>query len=558
MDFLGRLESFSARRKSAIAFILVAGYGVIAISAPPQAYYGVMVLGFAPLVILSLIYGWRLGGLFGMLFPIINAACALLLGKVEYDLGKGLAGVISGGMMGMFVGLMRDQWLRMRAAEETLKQHTQEKTSELQRQNDYLMALHETTLALINHLELHSLLESILSRARKLSNTQHGFIDLATSDGTGMRQELGTGNFAFLNGVFTNKGMGITGRVWESGKFMMVEDYAAWEGHIPAYKSGLHAIVCFPLKSHDEVVGVLGLAYEKQGQIFTPEQIRHLEQFAHLASLALENARLYEDAQEQLQKRENAEAEIRKLNEELEQRVIERTAELEYTNRELSSFSYSVSHDLRPPLRAIDGYSRIVLDEYGDSLPEEGQELLKKVRLYTQKMDRLINDILTFNRLGRHKLRRESIALEKLVKADFAHALKEFPSVQNVKLQCGELPTINADVTLLNHVFVNLLTNGIKFTQTIPNPSIEVGQEKMGEQTVYFVRDNGIGLEMKYAQKIFSVFERLHSDEEYLGTGVGLAIVQRAIQLHGGRIWINSAPGKGATFYFTIGENGEE
>lgn len=555
MKILTWVSLLDQRKKLALNLITITIYIGLAAVAPFQSSFAVVVIGFIPLILISLSYGWRAGALFGVLIPLSSTVIALLRSDPEFDMGRRLIGIISGGILAVVIGLIRDQWLAMKHDEYALDKRVDEKTQALQKQNDYLLALHETTLALINHLELRDLLESILQRACLLSDTQHGFIDLVLPDKSAIQQEFGIGNFAELNKVTTCKGEGITGRVWASGQYMVVDDYATWEGRIPEYEKGAHAIICYPLKTQDEVIGVIGLSYAEPGRHFSAEQITQLAQFARMASIAVENARLYQTAQEQLRLREKAEEEVRTLNEELEHRVLERTAQLEYANRELQGFSYSISHDLRPPLRAIDGYSSIVLEEEKEKISPESVKLLQQVRRNAQRMDRLINDILNFTRLGRHSLRRAPVAVKEDILQAFQQAREEFPDTENVHLHLMDMPeTIFADPALLHVIYTHLLSNAIKFSRHTPTAKVEAGCVDMNGVPTFYVRDNGIGFDMKYAQKIFSVFERLHTGDDFEGTGAGLAIVQRAIQIHEGRIWVDSSPGKGATFYFTLGD----
>lgn len=554
MKLLTRLASLKFIHKAAIVIFLSVGYALVAALTPHEAYYGVVVLGFVPIIIISLMGGRLAGSLAGVLIPLTGAAINLLRADPDFDPGRRVIGIVSGGMLGWALGIIRDQWLHMKQAELLLETRIAEKTSALQQQNEYLIALHETTLAVINHLDLRGLLQSILQRACLLSQTENGFVDLVLPDRSALRQELGTGNFCASTGVITTKGQGLTGRVWESGQYQVMQDYQSWEGRIPMYEHWVHAVVCFPLKSQEEVIGVIGVAYDEPNHRFTPAQVEQLEQFARLASLALENARLYQTSQEQLRLREQAEAEVRTLNDELEQRVLERTAQLEYANRELRAFSYAISHDLRPPLRAIDGYSHIVLDDYGSNIPPEGVELLKKVRLNAQRMDRLINDILNFTRLGRHKLRRLPVPMREAMLKAYEQSCQEFSDAGKAQLKLDNLSMIiHADPVLLHIILTHLFNNAIKFSRHSATPIVEAGCVTLNGQPTFFIKDNGIGFDMKYAQKIFSVFERLHTNGEFEGTGAGLAIVQRAIQIHEGRIWVNTTPGQGATFYFNLG-----
>jgi signal transduction histidine kinase len=239
------------------------------------------------------------------------------------------------------------------------------------------------------------------------------------------------------------------------------------------------------------------------------------------------------------------------MNEELEQRVQERTAELHAANQELEAFSYSVSHDLRAPLRAITGFSRILLEDYAPQLPNEAQHYLKIVDNGGQQMGQLIDDLLTFSRLGRMELRKQLVATADLVRQVLADLQAE-QSGQQVEITLGDLLPCRAEPSLLKQVFVNLLSNALKYSRKREVAHIEVGcREHDGEQ-VYFVKDNGVGFDMQYAKKLFGVFQRLHRAEEYEGTGVGLAIVQRIVHRHGGRVWAEAALDQGATFYFTL------
>jgi PAS domain S-box-containing protein len=284
---------------------------------------------------------------------------------------------------------------------------------------------------------------------------------------------------------------------------------------------------------------------------------------------------LFSDISERLRTQEA----LRKLNEELEQRVKERTAELEESrralinlvedlnekaavlettnntlaavNKELEAFSYSVSHDLRAPLRAIDGFSRILLEEFDAKLDEDGREHLRRVRAASQRMGHLIDDMLKLSRLTRSELHRQHLDLSAMAAGIIADLQKTEPERQ-VAFVLEPRLTAQGDAHLIQIMMENLLGNAWKFSSRQKQSQIEFGVKQDGQETAFFVRDNGAGFDMAYADKLFGAFQRLHSTTDFPGTGIGLATVQRIVHRHGGRVWAESKPGLGATFYFTL------
>jgi light-regulated signal transduction histidine kinase (bacteriophytochrome) len=249
-----------------------------------------------------------------------------------------------------------------------------------------------------------------------------------------------------------------------------------------------------------------------------------------------------------------AELQIHRLNVELEERVRERTAKLEAANKELETFNYTVAHDLKAPLRGIEGYSQLLLEEYAGKLDDTGRQFLANVRSATLQMNDLINDLLAYSRLERRDMQAGKVNPQELIEALLAECADEIRTRGVAVTMAVSCTSVTADRDGLAMALRNFLENALKFTRDVAKPAIEIGGRDAGAACIFSVRDNGIGFDMKHHEQIFAIFQRLHRSEDYPGTGVGLAIAKKAMERMGGRAWAESEPGKGATFFLEIPE----
>jgi|GEM_PF-2663402 len=267
-----------------------------------------------------------------------------------------------------------------------------------------------------------------------------------------------------------------------------------------------------------------------------------------------ERKRVEENLRAETRERQLMELELRRYQERLEDLVSERTSELEMINRELASFGYSISHDLRAPLRHIDGYSSIILEEFSEQIPQEAQQYLNRIRRSIRHMSDLIDGLLRLSRVNQQPLTIKTIDPLPIVQAVWDE-LDIIRAGREIELHIEPLPTCQADSLLLHQIFTNLMHNALKYTSQRPKAVISIGSLQRDLQTIYYVRDNGVGFDMRYAEKLFGIFQRMHSEKDFEGTGIGLALVQRIINRHGGRIWAEAAVDQGACFYFNLPDN---
>lgn len=379
-------------------------------------------------------------------------------------------------------------------------------------------------------------------------------------------------------------GKGIVGWVAKNGKSVLINDVTK-DSRYFSVREDIQSELCVPIISESTVIGVINVE-TTSSNAYTETDLRILETMSAQIGVAIQNANLYQQVQKELIERTAIEQKLKKLNEELEAIVEMRTKELEEQvlkldksqkamlymiedlndmtkelkverqkleaiNKELESFSYSVSHDLRAPLRAIDGFSKIFIEDYKDKIDEEGIRLLKIISESSQKMDKLITDLLTLSRVSRNKINYSKINMTEMAQSVFSDLTLNV-NCENIKFSINDLPSAFADPILIRQVWQNLIGNALKYSKSRPIQTIEIGGLAEDGYNTYYVKDNGVGFDPEYSHKIFEIFQRLHSENEFEGTGVGLSIVQRVINKHSGRVWAEGVEGEGATFWFAL------
>jgi len=448
-----------------------------------------------------------------------------------------------------------------KAAEEVASQRARE-----------LKALYDTSLDIISNHDLPLLLETIVVRAAGLLNASSGGLYLCDPEQRTVRCMVSYNTLFNYTGTVLQYGEGAAGTVAETGMPLILDDYRTWTGRSLVFEKDkpFTTMLSVPMKWQEEVRGVLHVLDELENRRFTDADLALLNQFANLAAIAVENARLYQQVQNHANELENRVtertvelrgrvAQVEELNlamanllndlQEANRRLEETSNKLKNANSELETFAYSVSHDLKAPLRGIDGYSNLLLDQYASQLDEEGRFFLQNIHRASIHMGQLIDDLLTYSRLERRVLAPGRINPNTLFEALLSEYTEEIHN-RAVKVTI-DIPfkSVHGDAEGLSQALRNLIDNALKFTRQVPEPRIEIGGRKKKNRVVLWVHDNGIGFDMKFHDRIFKIFQRLYTDDVYPGTGIGLSIVRKVMERMDGRAWAESEPGKGATFF---------
>ncbi len=417
----------------------------------------------------------------------------------------------------------------------------QQAEAEIRARGRYLTLLNDITRAAVATSDFQSMLQTLADRLSELLDADGCYITLWDEAQQRTRPAAAYGPLSEVYPALVPQPdeLTMTASVMRAGHALAAEDALNSPYISPriAAQFPARSLLGLPLIAHEQKLGAALIGFN-QPHHFTPDEIARGEQAAAQIALAVAKAQLLEQVQQHAA--------------ELEQRVAERTAQPSEANKELEAFSYFVSHDLRAPLRAIGGFSQILLDDQADRLDTDGRHYLEQVRAASQRMGQLIEDLLRLSHVSRAELHRRPVSLSMLAQTVIGDLRQAQPERVVDCVIAAELEG-EGDEKLLRIVLENLLGNAWKFTGQQPQARVEFGREEREGPAVYFVRDNGAGFDMAYAHKLFGAFQRLHTESEFPGTGIGLATIQRIVHRHGGRIWAESAVGQGATFYFTLG-----
>ena len=469
---------------------------------------------------------------------IFDIALASVLNGGRYDLGW-YAGRIYGLLAASFVlvALLAENSVLFARFIGTRERERQRAQETLARQAERLRIVHEIDRAIATEVNPEAVAAAVLQPLRRLLGAARANINLVDEAAGDVEWFASAGRHRTHVGSGLRFPAHLIGDIegLRRGEPQKIETQAQPPGkeRDALLATGVHYYMAIPMLAGGELIGAVSFGGEEDS--FPEEQVSIALEVATQLAVAISNARLYQK--------------VRRHAEELEQRVRDRTAELQAANRELEAFSYSVSHDLRAPLRAVDGYALMLEEDYAGSLDAEGKRLLGVVRSEAGRMGHLIDDLLRFSQVGRRPMQRAQVDMGALASEVIAELAAAHPKA---RVELGNLPAASGDRALLRHVWTNLVANALKYSARHESPRVEVGGRIDGVEHVYWVRDNGAGFDMRYHEKLFKVFQRLHGEDEFEGTGAGLAIVQRVVARHGGRCWGEGAVGKGACFSFAL------
>jgi len=419
-------------------------------------------------------------------------------------------------------------------------------TDELTAQTEKLKVLHDIDLVILENIESDELLvTTVLHNLKDLLQPKLIAIATRITDSTGFSVHFTKGKSEDFGNTVVQLKKSIIDAIEKSGLRNTFIPDGFREVSLEIVRQIMPAetqdsVVTIPLIASDALRGLFILRMDHDEPVDGMD-MELLQEVFSLLSIALEKIFLN--------------TQIKSYFAELEQKVESRTSMLKAANDELEAFSYSVSHDLRAPLRAISGYTRMLVEDYGNNLDSEGKRICEVISQNAKNMGALIDDLLSFSRIGRNALQPTMVDMRNLAYSVY-HELTSTDMRENMILELGELPAATADPTLIKQVWMNLIGNAIKFSSKNPNAKLQVGYGETDDEVIYHIKDNGVGFDMRYVDKLFGVFQRLHSIKEFEGTGVGLAIVQRIIHRHGGRVWAQGAVGEGATFFFSLRKDG--
>lgn len=411
--------------------------------------------------------------------------------------------------------------------------------AEIRRRSRELQAVSQIITAVTIQMKLPQVLKEALNGVIALTEMEAGAVYLCAAEGQELvlaaSSQLNPEDDAWLpaqniqpaEAIYRELIISPEPLTWNGGRSMDV--------HPLTPDGGLQ--VFFPIRAKDQLVGALYLLTSESGEIIPESTFKLTQHLCGAIAMAVENARFYETIQEHASQ--------------LEKRVAERTEQLSVINSELETFNYSIAHDLRAPLRGISSGTEMLLEDQANQLPQESRQILEHIAAASHKMDQLIVALLDFSRLSRKPLNKTDLNIQEIVNETIRSLAPEIAN-RPIEWVLGDLPPASADLVLIRQVFANLLGNAVKYTRTREKARIELGSSVEDGLVTYFVRDNGVGFDMEYADKLFNLFQRLHADSQFEGNGVGLANVKRIILRHGGRIWAEAEVDKGAAFYFTL------